>query len=442
MEMANGKGNGAPQADPFLETSRAAERSLLACCLHDPRAALLVAERMRSGWILDGQHRAWWDAILALTKRGAEVDPVTIDAEVTSMARPGIMGRGDELARLIESERGWSGPEPYVEIIRTTSARRRLRYGAARAQLVIEAGDPLHVAVQALQDAIEEAELAGPLTSSADSATLSREYLQRLEQVLHTRRPPGIATGLGGFDRLTGGLQPAQLYVIASKPGVGKTTLGTQMAVLSAAAGAPSLLVSIEMTKEEIWERVCCGAAGVSSIRARCGHLTELEAHEVRRASEDLARLPFAIHEDTRASLLGVRLSVRAAVERGVRLVVVDYLQRMHDPGHDAEWQMLSAISHGLKTMAMELRIPIVVLSQRNRSDEDGLESLKGSGGIEEAADVVGILTRKANGVDGAGSEDAVPSKLALYKNRHGPRGTIDLVYIPKRASFQEVDRG
>lgn len=269
------------------------------------------------------------------------------------------------------------------------------------------------------------------------------ETLEKLEYMAsHGGDTVGIASGLGDLDRLTSGFQPSDLIILAARPSVGKTSLGLNVARnVALKAGLPVLVFSLEMSKEQVAQRLLCSEAALSSQKLRNGFLNE---EEWRRLSSALGRLGEAkifIDDTPSISVMEVRTKCRRLqAEHGLGMVIVDYLQLMR-PSKKAEnrQQEISEISRSLKGLARELNVPVIALSQLSRAVEQRqkqipqLSDLRESGAIEQDADIVMFLYS-----DPEDPENTI--QLIVAKQRNGPTGTIRLFFSREICRFEDLD--
>ena len=265
-----------------------------------------------------------------------------------------------------------------------------------------------------------------------------------------TKGPKGLATPFTRFNQMTGGLRPGQLMVIASRPSMGKTALGLDIALgVTTRKGTDeqaetALVFSMEMSEQEILQRLLCSVAHVDSNRYRAGQLDSEERRRLNAALGELDRSRLLIDDraDTTLMQIGAKCR-RAKSQQGLGLVIVDYLQLLGSSNRpENRTQEVAAFSRGLKRLAMDLRVPVIALSQLNRAVEGradkrpGLGDLRDSGSIEQDADIVALLFRE---------EYYKPDKetlrglaeLNVAKHRSGPTGTIALTFIGKYTTFE-----
>ncbi|MBF0417982.1 MAG: replicative DNA helicase, partial [Magnetococcales bacterium] len=269
----------------------------------------------------------------------------------------------------------------------------------------------------------------------------------------HPDRYVGISSGLRLLDQLTGGWQATDLVIIAARPSMGKTALALSMLRAAADAGHPSLIFSMEMSREQLVNRLVSMVARVNASDAMRGSLTAQEWAIWVRAGARTQDFPIYIDDTPALDLAQLRTRARRAVrDWGVRLIVVDYLQLMASTSnpHNRE-QQIAEISRGLKALAKELRIPVIALAQLNRSVESRgdkrplMSDLRESGSIEQDADLILFIYREWVYKRREPGNEHLQNRaeLLLEKHRNGPTGTVNVAFVERYTSFEnlEVDR-
>jgi replicative DNA helicase len=263
-----------------------------------------------------------------------------------------------------------------------------------------------------------------------------------------------VPTGFTDLDNLLAGMRGGDLLILAARPGVGKTSLALNIAINAAKLGTAVAFFSLEMPSQQLVARVLAAEARVDNSRMRTGHLTESDWHEIIQAQENLHRTTFSIDDSPDLSILELRAKARRQlrnVESGKGLIVVDYLQLM-SPSRRSERDRhleVAEISRGLKILAKELGMPVLALSQLNRSVEargnkrPQLSDLRESGSIEQDADVVMFIDRSLSEeeAESPSRPDLGTANLIIGKNRNGPQRTIEMIFINEYTSFRDKFR-
>lgn len=261
----------------------------------------------------------------------------------------------------------------------------------------------------------------------------------------------GVGTGFADLDKMTSGLHGGEMIVIAARPSMGKTSLAMNIAeAVSIDQKLPVGVFSLEMTSESLVLRMLCSRSRVNLRNVREGFLAERDFPKLTGAAGKLANAPLFIDDSSGLSILQLRAKARRMAQQyGIKLFVVDYLQLLHSTARRAEnrQQEIADISNGIKSLAKELNVPVIVLSQLNRElekDKDRkprLSDLRESGAIEQDADVVCLLYKPSREEEDGGAEeqDAVPVNLLIAKQRNGPTGDVHLTFLKSYTRFESA---
>jgi len=296
--------------------------------------------------------------------------------------------------------------------------------------------------VPAFLDQAEQLVMAATQREAASRGALIRQVLDETLAELRARargERRGVLTGFGGLDRMTGGLRAGQLVILAARPSVGKSAFALDVALKVAQRGQPVLVVSLEMGRHELGERVLAHG-GVSSERIVSGRLDALAFEALEGYRDRIGAAPLVIDDDGAATLLAIRAKARRmAAQGGLALLVVDYLQLVSAESKERRELAVASVSRGLKQLAGELGIPVIAVAQVNRAVEQRadkrptLADLRESGSLEQDADVVLVLHREAAYDPDA---DQGAAELILRKHRNGPTGTVPLYWMPQKMAF------
>jgi replicative DNA helicase len=265
----------------------------------------------------------------------------------------------------------------------------------------------------------------------------------------------GIATGFGDFDKMTSGLHPGEMIVIAARPSMGKTSLAMNIAEhVCIDQRLPVGVFSLEMTSESLVLRMLCSRSRVNLRNVRDGFLAERDFPKLTGAASKMATCPLHIDDTAGLSILQLRARARRMHQQhGIKLLVIDYLQLLHSTARRAQesrQQEIADISNGVKALAKELEIPVIVLAQLNRELEKDknrkprLSDLRESGSIEQDADLVGLLYKPSVEDDeGGGNEDSDtrPVNLLIAKQRNGPTGDVHLTFLNSITRFESASK-
>lgn len=418
-----------------------AEQSVIGSCLLDRDIIVRLAPQLSATDFLRDAHRVIWDGMTALYIGRVPIDMVTLSDE---LRRAGVLDRaGGEsyLAELMAATPTAYHAEYYAGIVREASVRRRL-IAASKAI----AGAAWDEALD-LTDVLTRAEKAVDAAASAAGRT---EYLSlgdvmtALYQNLDNPTARVTPTGVVPLDRVIGGVLPGQLVVVAARPGSGKTALAVQIGNQQARRGTAVGFISLEMDAGEVGERLIAMHSGVNMHRVRSGlEMTEPQRAAVSRAFGVTSDLPFYFPTSVSNRYQDVIAAARSLHERRqVGLLVVDYLQLMHVDGAGRgvnRTQEVGQMSAGLKSLARELGITVLCISQLSRASENRnppvpvLSDLRDSGSIEQDADIVVLIHR-----DDLHDTTARPgaASLIVAKHRNGPVGTGHARFVPHTSQF------
>lgn len=431
-----------------LPHSDDAERSVLGGVLLDNRQIHKVQELLTHEAFYAERHRRIFRALEELSETGVALDLVTLRDGLERAGALEACGGVAYLASLLDGTARSANVEHYAKIVKEKAILRELIRSAQ--QILSAAMRPVGSADQVLDDAekaifhvAEERLRAGFLSMKV----VGERSIKIIEDLTHRREPiTGIATGFLQLDEWTAGLQPSDLIVLAARPSMGKTALALNIASHAAMRHGRTVGVfSLEMSHQQLFQRMLCAEARVDAHRLRTGRIGKDEWQRIIKAFAELQETPMFIDDTPGVTVSEMRAKTRRLkLERGLDLVIVDYLQLMRGRGrYDSRQQEISDISRSLKEMAKELHVPIVALSQLSRAPEQRgtgdkrpqLSDLRESGAIEQDADVVLFLFReevyKKEDPDLKGK-----AELIIGKQRNGPTGTVDLHFVREFTSF------
>lgn len=413
--------------------SRAIERSIVGTLLCEPERVADVLEVVGPDDFTDRALRAAFQAVVSLDAANVGVDFVAVvewlSAEQRAMPipkggwQPFVVSLAEEAAGGGASVLHWSRMLAEKSTVRAVQEAMR---DADRALAGVHVG----VATQ-LADALDEIEgaihrAAQRRLKGSEIADLCGVVPQLRDQILSGEEPPGLPVYIHELDDLTQGMRGGELTILAARPTVGKTTFAGQVALNVARHGAHVLILSLEMSRLELAERMLANLSGIASDKIRARSLAESQREHLIRGAERLQQLPIAVVEGSATTVSRLRALTRRRKRRNkLDLIVVDYVQLMADPSFRGNRvQEIGAISRGLKALARELDVPVLALSQLSRAGDEGrprLSHLRESGDLEQDADVVLMLWKTA--------KDA-PLSCSVEKNRHGREGVVRLAHL------------
>lgn len=429
-----------------------AEMSLLGAVLIDEEVLADASEHVDAEDFYDKRHAMIYGAMMRLYERHKPVDLLTLTDELQKKDQLAEVGGSAYLTELTNYVPTAAHASSYAEIVAQKAVRRRLIKASAD---ISQLGFDENTTTQELLEKAE-AELFSVSDQSLKQDLVSLESIltdsfDRIEE-LHRNKGQlrGIRTGYRDLDTMTAGLQRSDLIIIAARPAMGKTTLVTNLAYnVATIEKKPVLFFSLEMSKEQLTDRMLADASGVDSWNIRTGNLSDDDWAKLSEAMGEMAEAPIFIDDTPGLSVLEMRTKARRAMhDQQLGLVIVDYLQLMQANGnHNGNRvQEVSEISRGLKLIARELNVPVIALSQLSRSVESRtppvpqLADLRESGSIEQDADIVSFIYRPGY-YEPDNPEFQNITDLIIAKHRNGPVGKIQLYFHPERLRFMSLDR-
>ena len=424
-----------------------AERSVLGSIFLDPKSVFLAIEHLSPGDFYARRNQVIFEAMCALSEAGKPIDTVTV---VDRLERAGQLNGPDDtvyIADLAGCVPSASSIAHYIEIVEQKSVLRAL-IGAGNdiikdamtaqdevADIVNRAGDIIYqIAVKRRRDSLEHIRQA-----LMDGYTIIGESMNNKSGLL------GIPTGFPRLDKKLSGLQGSQLIIVAGRPGMGKTSFALNIAQNAAIkSNIPVAIFSLEMSKEQLAIRMMCSEALVDSQKTRTGGLTRDDLDRLAQSVKKLAEAPVFIDDTPTITVMEMLAKARRLKqEKGLGLVVIDYLQLMTSKGRrENRQQEISGMTRALKIMAKEIDLPVILLSQLSRESEKReskrpqLSDLRESGSIEQDADVVLFLHR-----EGYYNKEADNiSQIIIAKQRSGPTGDINVSWRGEYTRFTEIE--
>ena len=428
-----------------------AEMSLLGAVLIDEEVLADITEHVKPRDFYDKRHAMIYDAIMRLYEKNKPVDLLTLTDELKRKKELDEIGGSAYLTELTNYVPTAAHAESYAEIVAQKAVRRRLIKASGE---ISELGYDEATSTQELLQqaeaelfAVSDQSLKQDLTSLESILTDSFDRLEELHRNKGQLR--GVRTGYRDLDNMTAGLQRSDLIILAARPAMGKTTLVTNLMYNVATIAKQSVLFfSLEMSKEQLVDRMLADASGVDSWNICTGNLSDEDFSKLSEAMGEMAEAPIFIDDTPGLSVLEMRTKARrAAHDQPLGLIIIDYLQLMQGSGrHDGNRvQEVSEISRGLKLIARELNVPVIALSQLSRTVENRspqipqLADLRESGSIEQDADIVMFIYREAYYNPDTERENI--TDLIIAKHRNGPVGKVELYFHPERLRFMSLDR-
>jgi replicative DNA helicase len=441
-------------SDPNLERplphSTAAERSILGAILLDNHYLNVAVEKLRPEDFFLDQHRRIFERMIQLGEQQQAIDLVTLTDELHRHNELEAAGGAAYLAQVVDGVPRVTNVEHYARIVKEKALLRNLVHSANAIQqqaLAAEedADEILDRAESVIFQLAEERVRAGFIGVKE----VVRESFERLHRILtEGRRLTGLSTGYQELDRLTSGLQESELIILAARPSMGKTALALNIAeniVLREHEPQPVGVFSLEMSKESLLLRLLASQARIDAHKFRTGHLRHDDWTKMTSALNRLGEAPLWIDDSGANTVVEIGAKARRLQrDKGLALIIVDYLQLITARGRFANRnEEVSSISRGLKALAKELRVPVLVLSQLTRAPEredrrPQLADLRESGAIEQDADVVMFINRPNFYKPEKTDEERREAELIIAKQRNGPTDRLKYVFLERHTRFEE----
>jgi replicative DNA helicase len=430
-----------------------AERAVLGAMLLEGRDALpRVIEILRSSDFYTDAHRAIYDTMLRLFDRGEPVDLITLSEELRRTDQLEFVGGPAALALLVEQASIAAHLMSYGAIVRDMAVLRELIQTST--QIITQAFDAKEEVQTVVDDAerrifsLAERRLEGSALPVGRILKDTFEHIERLYE--RKEHVTGVATGFEKLDLETSGFQPSDFIIIAARPSMGKTAFALNIAqYVGVHLRQKVLVLSLEMSAQQLVQRMLCSEAKVDSQAVRTGYLTSADWHRLTAAAGRLAEASIFIDDSAGLTVLEARAKARRlTAEHGLDLIIIDYLQLMRGRASlENRQQEISEISRSLKALAKELKVPVVALSQLSRAVEarahrdfrPQLSDLRESGALEQDADLILFLYRPRVYKDDVPPDEEKIAEVIIGKQRNGPIGTIKLVFLPEYARFENA---
>jgi len=425
-----------------------AEKALLGCMLIDEEARIKVFETVKKDFFYTPAHQQIFSSMVKLFERNERCDLITLTNQLKLDGKLEEVGGIEYLTEIAEFVPTAAHIDEYIKIVKDKYILRSLISNAT--QIISEASNEPDD-VEELLDKAESLIFEISQHKIEKEAYLLKELIkENLEIIEDIQNRKGLITGLPtgyvDLDRYIGGLHPSEFIIIASRPGMGKTALATNIA-LNLAAGAeqvPILFFSLEMSKEQLVQRILCCEAKINSKKLREGILSDKEIAKLLLAAGQLEKVPIFVDDTPSLTVFELRARARRLkAKEDIKLIIIDYLQLMKGTRRtENRQQEITEISASLKSLARELNVPVIAISQLSRATEQRenkkphLSDLRESGSIEQDADLVLFLYRE----DYYNNEDPDIqgiSEIIIAKQRNGPTGSVNLTFIKEFTRFE-----
>lgn len=440
--------NTAPQAEIFQNVpphDDAAELAVLGAMFLDREAASLALEMLTGEDFYRPDHRQVFEAAEELYHSGVPIDMITVKNKLEEKQVFEQIGGLPFLANISTSVGSSANMRHYAAIVEEKSVLRRLIRTANNISQMSYEGK---TDVNAIMDTAEKGIFDIMQNRHSDQfhhiRDIAVDSIEKIEDIYRSKgKLTGVPTGFVDFDQKTAGLQKSDLILLAARPSMGKTAFALNIIQNAAIrSNVPTAVFSLEMSREQLVNRMLCSEAMLDAQRLRTGELTDSDWADLIQAMGPLSQAPIYIDDTPGVTPMEVRSKCRRLkVEKGLGLIVIDYLQLMSgNSRNDSRQQEISEISRALKAIAREMEAPVIALSQLSRACEQRadhrpmLSDLRESGAIEQDADVVAFLYRDEYYFPD--TEKKNQAELIIAKQRNGPTGTVDLTWMGQYTKF------
>src|SRR6266705_2601161 len=430
-----------------------AEQGVLGSMLISPRETIAeCVEKINEEYFYVPAHRTIYDVLVELWNAGQAIDLITFTQVLRDRNLLDSVGGAASVTNLFTFVPTAANVQYYLEIVRDKYILREIiSAGTESVRRAYEEQDEVNNLLDEVEQrifAVGEDRFKGEMLSMKEQVISTLESIEKLFE--NKGAITGVSTGFRDLDKLTSGLHSSEMIVIAARPSMGKTALAMNIAEHAAIeVKLPVAIFSLEMSAQQLVQRMLCSRARVNLAKTRDGFLAEADFPKLTHAASKLAEAKIFIDDSAGLSILELRAKARRLkAQQDVQLIIVDYLQLLRSTSRRAQDNRqleISEISAGLKGLAKELKIPIVVVAQLNRQPEarsggkPRLSDLRESGSIEQDADLVGLLVRPEiyEEDEEARAEKAGEAELIIAKQRNGPVGEITLTFLKEFTRFE-----
>ncbi|MDP3921538.1 MAG: replicative DNA helicase [Candidatus Omnitrophota bacterium] len=429
--------------------NREAEMCVLGSMLFDEEALVNVLQLLRADYFYDENHRKIYTAILSLFEKSQPVDLMTLSNALRSRSELEGVGGTSYLTHLHAQVPTAAHATHYAHIVKEKALLRSL--GQSATQIVQNCFDPGSEVARVLDQAermifeLSQDQIEGRFVSFRDIIHHSMETIDRLYD--RKEHITGLATGFNEFDVKTAGLQPSDLVIVAGRPSMGKSAFVCGLCEnIGVVLKKPIAFFSLEMSKEQLVQRMLCSHARVDAQKVRTGYLSLQDWPKLTGAAGKLSEAPIFIDDTPAQTIVQVRTKARRMkMQHDIQLVIIDYMQLMQGTGNaESRQQEISEISRSLKALARELKVPVIAVSQLSRAVESRtgnrpqLSDLRESGAIEQDADVVTFLFREE--YYNPTEENRNKAEAIIAKQRNGPIGSVELLFLKDWTRFENPE--
>lgn len=428
-----------------------AEQAVLGSMLTDQDAVIAAIETLKSDDFYREDNKIIYEAVLNVYNRAEPIDIITLKSELSSMGKLEAVGGLEYIAQLPDKVPTTANVERYIKIVEEKSMLRNL---VKTANEIINLGYDETENVEDIMDMAEKKIFDVMQRKSQKGYTSIKDILidsfTQLENLYNQKGSiTGVPSGFVELDRKTAGLHGSELILIAARPAMGKTAFALNIGTYAATrAKCPVAIFSLEMSKEQLANRILCSEALVDSNKVRTGELEDEEWAKLAQTSGELSTAEIYVDDTPGISVMEIRAKCRKLkLEKNIGLVIIDYLQLIQGSGKRgaSREQEIAEISRSLKILAKELNVPVIALSQLSRAVEGRpdhrpmLSDLRESGSIEQDADIVMFLYR--DDYYNENSEKKNIAEVIIAKQRSGSTGTVELAWLGSYTKFANLEK-
>ncbi|GAB6116461.1 replicative DNA helicase [Thermoanaerobacter brockii subsp. lactiethylicus] len=426
-----------------------AEQSVLGSMLLSRDAIIDVSEIIKADDFYKESHKKLFDVMMEMFEKDIPVDLVTVVDELRKRNMLEAVGGIDYIASLSSNVITTANVSYYAKLIKEKATLRRLIEASSEIMELSYEGDDVETVLDIAEQKIFDIAQGRNTTNFSPIKDVLMNTFYKIEELYKNKgQLTGIPSGFPDLDLKTAGFQPSDFILVAARPSMGKTSFALNIAQNAALlTGLPVAIFSLEMSKEQLVNRLICSTANIDSQKLRTGNLDEDDWMKLAAAMTPLSKASIYIDDTPGIGVMDIRAKCRRLkLEKGLGLVMIDYLQLMQGRGKaENRQQEISEISRSLKSLARELNVPVITLSQLSRAPESRsdhrpiLSDLRESGAIEQDADIVMFLYR--DDYYHKDSEKKNIAEVIIAKHRNGPTGTVELLWLAQYTKFVSLDK-
>ncbi|AIS53571.1 replicative DNA helicase DnaC [Thermoanaerobacter kivui] len=426
-----------------------AEQSVLGSMLLSRNAIIDVSEIIKADDFYKESHKKLFEVMMNMFEKDIPVDLVTVVDELRKRNMLEAVGGIDYIASLSSNVITTANVSYYAKLIKEKATLRRLIEASSEIMELSYQGDDVESVLDIAEQKIFDIAQGRNTTNFSPIKDVLMNTFYKIEELYKNKgQLTGIPSGFPDLDLKTAGFQPSDFILVAARPSMGKTSFALNIAQNAAlSTGLPVAIFSLEMSKEQLVSRLICSTANIDSQKLKTGNLDEDDWMKLAAAMTPLSKAPIYIDDTPGISVMDIRAKCRRLkLEKGLGLVMIDYLQLMQGRGKaENRQQEISEISRSLKSLARELNVPVITLSQLSRAPETRsdhrpiLSDLRESGAIEQDADIVMFLYR--DDYYHKDSEKKNIAEVIIAKHRNGPTGVVELLWLAQYTKFVSLDK-